>query len=126
MKLVRVLSLVLLVSLILTAGCSTTGHRGQAKASSNSVRNQAGLLRYAYDLSKGASRLSLSLTLHATEGTFLYTLVDPAGTPAWQGRVDTGQSLNETHPLKPVPGRWVLNLEMANATGSYDVVWKSE
>ena len=126
MRLVPIVSLVLLASLVLPAGCASTGHQGQSRASRNSVRNQSGLLRHPYELSKRARHFSVSLTLHASEGFFLYTLVDPHRTPVWQGRVDAGQSLNEIHPLKPVPGKWVLTLNMENATGSYDIEWKSE
>jgi len=126
MKPVYVVVLVLMASLLCQAGCVSTGHRGDSKASRNSVRNQAGLLRHPYELSKRAKHLTLSLALRASEGAFVYTLVDPHGTVVWQGRVNAGQNLNETRPLKPVLGRWVLTLEMENATGSYDIAWKSE
>lgn len=126
MKPVRIALLVLLASLRFPAGCASTGHHGDSRASRNSVRNQAGLLRHPYELSKRAKHLTLSLTLRASEGAFVYTLSDPHGTTMWQGRVSAGQSLNEARPFKPVPGKWVLTLEMENATGSYDVAWKSE
>lgn len=126
MKLVRVASLVLLASLFLPAGCASTGHQGQSSARHNSVRNQSGLLRHSYELSKQAKHFSLSLTLHASEGSFVYTLADPHGTVAWEGRVKAGENLKETRPVKPVPGKWILTLTMENATGSYDIEWKSE
>jgi len=126
MKPIHVVMLVLVTSLLYPAGCASTGHRGDSKTSRNSVRNQAGLLRYPYELSKRAKHLTLSLTLRTSEGAFDYTLIDPHGAVVWQGRVSAGQSLNETRPLKPVLGRWVLTLEMENATGSYDIAWKSE
>ena len=68
----------------------------------------------------------MSLTVHASEGAFAYTLADPQGTVAWQGRVGAGQSLTETRSFKPVPGKWVLTLGMENVTGSYEITWKSE
>lgn len=126
MKPVHVVMLVLMASLLSPAGCASTGHHGDSKASSNSVRNQSGLLRHPYELSKKAKHLTLSLTLRASEGAFVYTVVDPRGAVAWQGQVGAGQSLSETRPLKPVLGRWVLTLEMENATGSYDIAWKSQ
>jgi hypothetical protein len=126
MKPVHIITLVLAAFLLSAAGCASLGHHGDSKASSNSVRNQSGLLRYPYELSRKAKDLTLSLTLHASEGAFVYTVVDPRGAVAWQGRVATGQSLNETRPLKPMRGRWALTLEMENATGSYDIAWKSK
>ena len=126
MKPVHVIMLVLAAFLLSPAGCASIGHHGDSKASSNSIRNQSGLLRYPYELSKRAKHLTLSLTLHASEGAFAYTVVDPRGAVAWQGRVAAGQSLSETHPLTPTLGRWILTLEMESATGSYDIAWKSE
>ena len=126
MKAVLIASLAVLASLVLPAGCAATGHQGQSSARHNAVRNQSGQLRHPYELSKHARRFSLSLILHASEGAFVYTLADPHGATAWEGRVDSGQSLKEIHPLKPVPGKWILTLTMENATGSYDLEWKSE
>jgi hypothetical protein len=126
MKPVRVTLLVLIASLLFPAGCASTGHHGQSTTSSRSIRNEAGMRRLPYELPKSAAHLSLSLTLRASEGSLVYTLVDPDGTVVWQGRVNASQSLNESRPLKPVPGKWLLTLEMENATGSYDIAWKSE
>ncbi|MCX5646489.1 MAG: hypothetical protein NTZ17_17680 [Phycisphaerae bacterium] len=126
MKPVRITLLVLIASLLFPAGCVSTGHHGQSTTSSRSVRNEAGIRRLPYELPKSAAHLSLSLTLRASEGSFVYTLVDPHGTVVWQGRVSAGQSCNETRPFTPVPGKWLLTLEMENATGSYDIAWKSE
>jgi hypothetical protein len=126
MKPVRVTLLVLIASLVFAAGCASTGHHGLSMTSSRAVCNEAGLRRVPYELPKSAARFSLSLTLRASEGSLVYTLVDPHGTVMWQGRVDAGQSLNESRPWKPVPGKWVLILEMENATGHYDIEWKSE
>ena len=126
MKPVHVVILVLAAFLLSPAGCTSLGHHGDSKASSNSVRNQSGLLRHPYELSQKAKHLTLSLTLHASEGAFVYTVVDPRGAVAWQGRVGAGQNLSETRPLQPVRGRWILTLEMENATGRYDIAWKSQ
>jgi hypothetical protein len=126
MKPVRVTLLVLLASLLFPAGCASTGHHGQSTASRRSIRNESGTRRLPYELPKSAAHFSLSLTLHVSEGSFVYTLVDPHGTVVWQGRVNAGESLNESRPLKPVRGKWVLTLDMENATGSYDIAWKSE
>ena len=68
----------------------------------------------------------LVATWKETDAPVIYTLVDPHGMPAWQGRADAGQSLNQTRTLKPVPGKWGLTLSMENATGRYDIAWKSE
>ena len=45
-----------------------------------------------------------------------------------RGRVESprARACNETRPLQPVLGRWILTLEMENATGSYDIAWKSQ
>jgi len=125
MKLVRLTVLVLLASSLFPAGCSS-GHRGESRASRQSIRNEFGSLRIPYELPKRAAHFSLSLNLHASAGSFVYTLVDPQGTPVWQGSVDAGQSLNESRLLKPIAGKWVLTLVTQGTTGSYDVVWKSE
>jgi hypothetical protein len=126
MKLVRCASLVLGASLALSAGCASSGHHGESRASRNAVRNETGLLRIPYELPKSAAHLSLVLTLHASEGSFAYSLVDPHGTPLWQGRVTRGQDLSESRAFKAVPGKWVLNLTMEDATGRYDATWKSD
>jgi hypothetical protein len=126
MKPVHLALILFSASLLFPAGCASTGPHGDSRASRNSVRNQAGLLRHPYELPKRAKHLTLSLMLRASEGSFVYTLTDPRGTVTWQGRVSAGQSCNETRPFTPVPGKWVLTLEMENATGSYDVAWKSE
>jgi hypothetical protein len=126
MKLVGIVSLALVAFLVLPGGCSSISHQGQPKTNHNSVRNQSGLVRHPYELPKRAKQLTLSLTVHASQGTFAYTLVDPQGTAAWQGRVGAGESLNETRSFEPVPGKWVLTMGMENVTGSYDISWKSE
>jgi hypothetical protein len=126
MKLIGIVSLVLLAFVVLPAGCSSTGHQGQSRASSNSVQNQSGLMRHPYELSKRAKSLSLSLTLHATEGAFVYTLADPQGTPVWEGKVAAGKNLKEIRKFKAMRGKWILTFSMENASGSYDIEWKSE
>ncbi len=126
MKVVGIVSLAFLLSLALTGGCASVGLHAEPKTNHNSVRNQTGLVRHPYDLPKGAKQLSLSLTLHATEGAFTYTLTDPQGTVAWQGRVGAGESLTETRVFKTVVGKWVLTLGMENATGNYEMTWKPE
>jgi len=124
MKLVRVMSFALLASFLVLGGCSS-GQRGQSKASRQAVRNESGSLRIPYDQPRSASRLTLSLSLRASAGSFVYTLVNPQGDPEWQGWVNAGQTLNESRPLKPMAGKWVLTLVMQGVTGSYDVVWES-
>jgi hypothetical protein len=89
------------------------------------VRNESGSLRFPYELSRAARQFSACLTLRASAGSFAYSLVDPRGTPVWQGQVGAGQSCNESRDLKPLPGKWVLTLTMQSVTGSYDVAWKS-
>ena len=126
MKLIRVTSLVLMTSLFLLAGCASAGHHGESRASRKSVSNQTGLSRIPYELPKSAAHLTLSLSLHASEGFFAYTLTDPRGTPVWQGQVGKGQTLNESRTFKPLPGKWVLTLTLENTSGSYDVTWKSD
>jgi hypothetical protein len=126
MKLVPLASLVLLASLVFPAGCASSGPQGQSRASHNSVRNQSGLMRHSYELSRRAQQFSLSLACHASEGFFVYTLVDPHGTTAWEGRVKAGQNFKQSHPLQPVPGKWTLTLTMESTTGSYDLEWKNE
>ena len=125
MESVRLAGVMLLLS-CLASGCASSGLQVQSRASRQSVRNESGALRFPYELPKSAGHLSLSLTLRVSAGSFVYTLVDPRGTPTWQGRVNAGQSINESRTLKPAPGKWILTLAMESATGGYDVVWKSE
>jgi hypothetical protein len=124
MKIVHLLSPMLLASIVLFAGCSS-GHRGESRVSRRSVQNESGSLRIPYDLSRSASRFSLSLTLRASEGSFVYTLTDPQGTPVWQGWINAGQSLNESRPLRPLAGKWILTLVLQGTTGSYNALWES-
>lgn len=126
MKVLRAFWLVLLVSCVLGAGCSSTArHAGESTASRQSVRNQSGSLRFPYELSKAARQFSLTVALQASAGSFAYSLVDPRGTPVWQGRVGKGETFKESRDLKPLAGKWVLTLNMENVAGSYDVAWKS-
>ena len=126
MRQVRIVALVLAASCILSAGCSSPGPQGQSRASRNSFSNRTGLLRLPYELPKSAAHLSVTLILRASEGFFGYTLTDPRGTPAWEGRANTGQPFTESRTFKAVPGKWVLTLTMQSTSGSYDVAWKSD
>ncbi len=123
---IRIASLVLMISLLVLAGCVSPGHHGESRASRKSVSNQTGLSRIPYEVPKATARLTLSLSLHASEGSFTYALTDPRGTPMWQGQVAKGQTLNESRTFKPLPGKWVLTLTLENTSGSYDVTWKSD
>ena len=126
MKLVRVAWLIALACSVLPAGCSSTaGRSSESRASRQSVRNESGSLRFPYELSQAARQFSASLSLRASSGSFGYSLVDPHGTPVWQGRVGAGQAFSQSRDLKPLPGKWVLTLTMESVTGSYDVAWKS-
>ena len=126
MKLIRSAGLIVLAFAALPAGCSSTaGHSGESRASRQSVRNESGSLRFPYELPKAARQFSASLSLRASSGSFAYSLVDPRGTPVWQGRVGAGQTFNQSRDLKPLPGKWFLTLTMQSVTGSYDVAWKS-
>lgn len=126
MKRVSFLSLVLLSSLLFSAGCRSTAPRDAARTSRNTVRNQSGQLRHPYEMSKKVNQFSVTLTFHVSEGSFLYSLADPQGTPMWQGRVDAGQNMNETRSFKPMPGKWLLTMSMENVTGNYEIEWKGE
>jgi len=126
MNYVRPASLVLLAALIFLAGCASTGRRGDSRTSRQAVQNQSGTLRIPYEVPRKASRLSLALTIHASGGSFIYTLVDPQNAPVWQGWVNTGQNVSETRDLKPRAGEWVLTLVMQGASGSYNAVWTSK
>ncbi len=126
MKRVRALSLILLASAVLSGGCfSTAGRYGESRITRQSLRNESGSLRFPHDLSRAAREFSVSLALRASAGSFAFSLVDPHGTPVWQGQVGAGQSGKESRDFKPVPGRWILTLTMRNVTGSYDLAWQS-
>jgi hypothetical protein len=126
MRVIFPLSLALLASLVLPAGCSSPALQDVSRTSRNTVRNQSGPLRHPYEVSHQAKDLSVVLTFNVSEGSFLYTLTDPQGTPVWQGRADKGENMNETRAFAPVPGKWLLTLKMESVTGSYQIQWKSK
>jgi len=126
MKTGHIVTFMLLASFVLQASCSSAGRHGQATTGHRPVQNQSGSARYPYELPDRAEHLSISLTVTASAGSFIYSVTDPLGAPAWQGRVDEGQKLDESRTLKPLPGKWVLTLTLENATGGYDITWSSK
>ena len=87
MESVRIAGVMLLLSCFVS-GCSSPGRQVQFQASRQSVRNESGAVRFPHEMPQSAGHLSLSLTLRVSTGSFAFTLVDPRGAPAWQGRVN--------------------------------------
>ena len=79
-------------------------------------------------ITPGDSTESVKLRVSGTleSGRILFTLRDPQGQERWAKEINEsskGTYTLETKSLTPARGTWVLEVEMVNATGSYNTSW---
>jgi hypothetical protein len=58
-------------------------------------------------------------------GSLAWKLRDPEGELIWQGELRAPDRINENKKLPATPGNWELEISLQNASGDYDVDWKS-
>jgi len=70
--------------------------------------------------------VNIQVILRIDEGSAQFILIDPTGEVRWQGRISSGDISNESCGFGAVSGEWIFQIELLDATGSYDVYWYGE
>jgi len=107
------------LALLLVIG-ACVDNRAQVQASDD-VEVQSGAQQHSLDVPEEATSLELSLDIETTSGEIAWTLSDPTGALVESGAVRAGEQDERTIPLAPSAGAWDLQLELRDATGSYDL-----
>jgi hypothetical protein len=63
--------------------------------------------------------------LRLKDGEIVLRLISPDGKMKWEKRLTAPSYLRETFDLETDPGKWKLEIDLKNATGKYQVLWKA-
>lgn len=84
---------------------------------------ETGTVRYEYRVGRAAPAVWLRLRVEVASGTIHWTVTDPEGVIRWADVATGGVHVDETREMSPVPGLWLLKLELSDASGYYGLHW---
>ena len=73
----------------------------------------------------GAKVVDLRIKSDLRSGTMSWELVDPAGDIRWEESLTGATIFFESRRFDSVTGEWRLQIDLAGATGSYDISWEA-
>ena len=101
------------------------GHQAHSKDSSN-FEHRYRLRQHTFAVHSLMRSVNIQVILRIDEGSAQFNLIDPTGEVHWQGRISSGDISNESRTFGVVSGEWTFQIELLDATGSYDVYWYGE
>lgn len=63
--------------------------------------------------------------IRLTAGTFKITLIGPDESVVWEESFADSADFDSDLTFDSLPGKWILRIELTDATGSYDLVWRA-
>lgn len=73
----------------------------------------------------GAKVVDLRIRSDLRSGTMSWEVVDPTGTTRWEESLTGATIFFESRRFDAVTGEWRLQINLAGATGSYDISWET-
>ena len=125
-RLQRVALFVILVSIVVPA-CTSAGTRSETARTSRSdfsfeTRRDVDELEVKPDMRSNILRIK-KMSLEA--GQLVFRLSSPDGQVQWEKAFTAPASYQGAFELEVTPGLWKLEIELEDATGSYDIRWEA-
>ena len=73
----------------------------------------------------GAKVVDLRIKSDLRSGTMSWKVVDPTGNIRWEESITGATIFFESRRFDAVTGEWRLQINLAGATGSYDISWET-
>jgi hypothetical protein len=101
------------------------GYQAHSKNSSN-FDHRYGLRQHTFAVHSLMTSVNIQVIFRIDEGSAVYSLIDPTGEVHWQGEIISGEKFNESRGFGAISGEWIFQIELLDATGSYNVYWYGE
>ncbi len=72
-----------------------------------------------------AKVVDLRIKSDLRNGAMSWSLVDPAGSVRWEESLTGATIFSESRRFDAVTGEWSLQIDLAGASGSYDISWEA-
>ena len=129
MKKGGVIALLLAGALLALTGCSSTLNG----TSQVSTRSEKSTFDAATEIKETEIIIEPGMVFHTllirkirlTAGTLKITLIGPDGSVVWEQTFSDSADFKRDLTLDALQGKWILRIELTDATGSYDLVWRA-
>ncbi|GEM_PF-3120052 len=116
-------------ALVALTGCSSTLNG----TSQVSTRSEKSTFDAATEIKETEIIIEPGMVFHTllirkirlTAGTLKITLLGPDESIVWEQTFADSADFKRDLTLEALPGKWLLRVELTEATGSYDLVWRA-
>ena len=123
--------LLILVAVLLSAGCSRLGtdrsscdgHYPVRSGAAGNYQYGSDPQKFSYVVDADISVTRLRLVFEHNEGSMSWTFTDPLGEVRWEGEHAQAALFDETRDFDAVQGEWHLEIDAQDGSGSYDHCW---
>jgi len=119
---VAVIALCILVSTLsstFASGGSATVHETDQFSETSKTRS------YELTFPREGEHARIEIEARIQKGTMRWAVLDPSGTRRWSGATGRDSEIELSRSFDAEPGEWRLEIELRDATGSYDVKWSA-
>jgi hypothetical protein len=81
--------------------------------------------RYELTSPRDVNKARVEIGAKISEGTMRWNVLDRDGKSRWSGSTGKGSDIQISRSFDAEPGEWTLEIELRDATGSYDVRWSA-
>lgn len=124
---ISLITLLAIATLILAQACSKAGNR--STASSTSRCDFVSETRLDVDQLEVMPMMNVHhlkiKSINLAAGQLTLRLLTPAGDVQWKETITAPANFKQTRNLEVTPGTWLLEIDMKDATGSYDIQWQA-
>jgi hypothetical protein len=124
---ILLVTLLAVAILIVAQACSKAGNI--STSSSTSKSDFVSETRHEVDKSEVTPVMNVHhlkiKKLHLAAGELTLQLLTPSGDVQWKETFTAPANFKQTRELEVTPGTWVLEIDLKNATGDYDIQWQA-
>jgi hypothetical protein len=122
-----IVTLCLVIGLVLLQACSSAGNISKTSSSSRHVFSpESGVHEVKIKVKSNMVVNTLQITeVRVNDGQVVLRLYSPAGELQWEEILTAPTTYQQTYNLDATPGSWKLEIELKNASGMYDVLWRA-